>query len=251
MKDGPETGLRARLRAGEAIKLAWFSLGSPALIEVAAATGLDVVVIDAQHGLWDRTSIEQATGVVRGHRPVLVRTGDSLPQTIGTALDSGAAGVLAPMIETAADAAALVRAARFPPHGRRSGGGVRPMLHDFAAYYRMANETTVVGAMIETAEGVANAAEIAVTPGLDFVFVGTGDLALSLGGFDGVEAALETAIDAVRSACVAARLPCGIYCASGEEALSRSEQGYALTVAAADIAVVAKGFAAEHRGAGR
>lgn len=251
MKKGSNMTLRQRLRLGEAIDLTWFLLGSPALVEVAAATGLDVVVIDAQHGLWDRTSVEQALGTLAGHCPVLVRTADCQAQSVGGALDAGADGILAPMVETADEAAALVKAARYPPHGRRSGGGVRPMLHDFSDYYRTANESTVVGAMIETACGVANAAEIAATPGLDFVFIGTGDLALSLGEFDGGEPKLEPAVDTVRRACAEAGLPCGIFCGDGEEALRRGKQGYVLTVSANDMAVVANGFAAEHCGRGR
>ncbi len=84
-----------------------------------------------------------------------------------------------PPIESAEEAARAVRHARFPPRGARSGGGVRP-LHDFATYRATAQQTVVIP-MIETVAGVANAASIAAVADIDMIFVGPGDLALSLG----------------------------------------------------------------------
>ena len=65
-----------------------------------------------------------------------MRTADASPIAISQALDTGAEGVIVPLIETDTQAAAAVAAARFPPHGSRSGGGVRPLAHDFARYMR-------------------------------------------------------------------------------------------------------------------
>ena len=98
--------------------------------------------------------------------------------------------------------------------------------------------------MIETAAGVANAAAIAATPGLDFVFIGTGDLALSLGGFPAVDARHVDACRAVQEACRAADVPCGTFTTSPEEAARRRHEGYALVVVANDTGLVSAGFAA-------
>jgi kynurenine formamidase/2-keto-3-deoxy-L-rhamnonate aldolase RhmA len=222
------------------------AMGSTAVLELAAAAKPDAIVIDAQHGLWDRPTIEHAVGAVsaRGAAgvPALIRTAENSAYAIGHALDSGAEGVIVPLIETDTDAAAAVAAARFPPHGSRSGGGVRPLGRDFGAYYRSANERTVVGVMIETQRGVRNAAAIASTPGIDFVLIGTGDLAVSLGGFPKVDARHEQACRAILAACDAAGVPCGIFTPSAEAAAARRREGYAFVVVGNDIDVVARGF---------
>lgn len=172
--------MRERIRAGEPIGVFWSVLGSPALVEVAVEAGPDAVVLDAQHGLWSRQAIEQVVGTAGRERPILVRTADGSPRSISEALDLGAEGVIVPLVETGEQAAQAAAASRFPPEGHRSGGGVRPLKSDFGAYYSRAVERTVVGVMIETALGLQNAGEIAATTGVDFVLIGTGDLALSL-----------------------------------------------------------------------
>jgi 2-keto-3-deoxy-L-rhamnonate aldolase RhmA len=236
--------LRERLRGGERLAVFWSSFGSPALVEVAVETGPDAVVLDVQHGLWSRGTLEEVLGAVGAATPVLVRTADGTAAAIGSALDAGAEGVIVPLVETGAQAAAAVAAARFPPEGRRSGGGVRPLKGDFAAYCARAGRRTVVGVMIETAGGVENAADIAATPGLDFVLIGTGDLALSLGIAAPADPRHEEACRAVFEACRAAAMPCAIFTPNAAEAARRAAQGYALTVAANDIGVVSSGVAA-------
>src|SRR5947209_3165191 len=204
-------GLRARFARKSPIGAFWMTTGSTAVMEVAAEAAPDAIVIDAQHGLWDRTNLEHAVGLVSNRVPVLVRTGDASAISISQALDTGAEGVIAPLIETDAQAAAAVVAARFPPHGSRSGGGVRPLTRDFARYYAAANDRTVVGVMIETQRGVHNASAIANTKGIDLVFVGTGDLAISLGGFPNVDKRHEDACKTVLDTCRAVGVPCGIF----------------------------------------
>src|SRR5690606_19111956 len=113
--------LRETLRSGGKAGVFWSILGSPALVEAAAQAKPDAIVLDAQHGLWSRQAIEQVVGTVGWKRPVLVRTADGTPPSISAALDAGAEGVVVPLVESATEAAAVVAAARFPPHGQRSG----------------------------------------------------------------------------------------------------------------------------------
>ena len=113
--------------------VSWLAMGSVALTEAAVQAGCDAIVIDLQHGLWERRELESAIGIVPHTIPVIVRVAENTVQAIGMALDAGAEGVMVPMIETAAQAKQALRAAKYPPHGVRSGGGVRP-LRDFAAY---------------------------------------------------------------------------------------------------------------------
>ncbi len=233
--------LRARLR-GPGLSLAWFCMGSVALIEIGGRQGCDAAVIDLQHGLWDPLSAHLAVSAL-GDVPVIARVAGI--DTIGAALDSGATGVIVPLIESADQARRAVAMAQFPPAGIRSGGGVRPLSSGFAAYVR-GHAQPLIGVMIETVEGVANVAAIAATPGLDYIFIGTGDLALSIGCFPVVDERLDTACTTIRAACDSADLPCGIFTTTADAARIRAAQGYAVTVSANDIAIVAQGFAAAH-----
>ncbi len=216
-------------------------MGSTTIIELAGAAHADAVVIDMQHGLWDRMSLEAALGAIAPGTPVLVRVAENAAPAIGQALDAGAEGVIVPLVEDGGEAAEAVAAARFPPQGRRSGGGVRPLAAGFFDYYASANERTAVGVMIETARGAENAAAIARTPGVDFVLIGTGDLSLSV-GFDDGGARREDACQRILHACREAGRPCAIYTASAQEAAARVREGYAMVVAATDITVVSQGF---------
>jgi 2-dehydro-3-deoxyglucarate aldolase/4-hydroxy-2-oxoheptanedioate aldolase len=233
--------LKSRIAAGECLAVSWLALGSVALVEAAARARPDAIVIDMQHGLWERRELESAIGVVPHAIPVVVRVAENSALAIGTALDAGAEGVMVPMVETALDTERAIRYAKYPPHGVRSGGGVRP-LQDFGAYLRGASEIAVL-VMIETADGVANAKAIARASGLDMVFIGTGDLALSLQTHAGEPKKHARACANILRACQAASLPCGIFTGTPQSAAEYRGQGYGMVVVASDLDVVMRGFA--------
>lgn len=241
MFDARRPSLRDRLSGGACLDAVWLSLGSVAICEIAARSGPSVVVIDMQHGLWERASLEAAVGIASIHAPVMVRVADHSSSAISQALDAGAEGILAPLVETAEQAAAIASAARFPPVGTRSGGGVRP-LRDFAGYVREANRSTVVGAMIETRTGLENASAIAGQPDIDLIFVGTGDLALSLGEFPDVGRVHERACASILEACKAHGRLCGAFTGSIEAARRMRDKGYRLVVTANDVDLLRGGF---------
>jgi len=228
------------LRPGEPVRLIWLALGSVALAEIAAHSEPDAVVLDLQHGLWDRSTLEAAVGVVNPRVPVMVRVADHTPTAIATALDAGAAAVLAPLVETAEDARRIVAGGRYPPVGQRSAGGVRPLMHGLAAM-RLADQHVALGAMIETVRGVDNADAICAVAGLDFVFIGTGDLALSLGGDDPAQLAALCA--GVRDAAHANGLSCGLFTGNVAAARQALADGYDMVVVANDIELATRGFA--------
>jgi 2-keto-3-deoxy-L-rhamnonate aldolase RhmA len=233
--------LRHRIDSGACLGVAWLALGSPAIAEIAGRAGLDAVVLDLQHGLWERKDLEAAIAAVPAEVPVLARVAENTPLAIGGALDAGAEGVIVPLVETRRQAARAVKAARYPPHGERSAGGARP-LADFVAYHGAAERGIVVIVMIETAKGLGNAGKIAATAGVDMVFIGTGDLALSLGTFPGADQRHEDACREVLAACRKHWTPCGIFTMSGEAAASRRAQGYRMVVVADDAALVSRGL---------
>jgi 2-keto-3-deoxy-L-rhamnonate aldolase RhmA len=242
MPESGQQGLKAALRDPGGVGVFWFALGSPSLIELALPAGPQAIALDLQHGMWRRDTLEYALGLVPEHIPAIVRLANGSAGAIGEALDAGAECVLAPLVESAGQAMACVDAAHYPPHGRRSGGGIRPLARGFAAYVEQARARTTIGVMIETKAGVEQAKAIANVPGLDFVFIGTGDLALSLDCFPAIDERHEAACRHVLETCQAARLPCGIFTTSAEDAAQRLHEGYALVVVANDIGLVASGF---------
>lgn len=192
--------LRESLQAGSASFGAWQCLPSSLSAEILARSGFDWILIDLQHGgaSWsDLLSILQA--VELGGALPIVRLGWNDPMQAMRALDLGACGVVIPMISTPDDAQLGVSGCRYPPDGIRSFGPTR-------SFYatRQLNNTGLCLAMIETKEGLDNVDAIAATPGIDGLFVGTMDLALSLGCglVAGVNETLLAAVDQVVAACV-------------------------------------------------
>ncbi|MEM8552167.1 MAG: aldolase/citrate lyase family protein [Pseudomonadota bacterium] len=232
--------VKPALKHGQPLCAFWFAMGSVAAIEIAARAKPDVCVIDMQHGLFDRVSLEAA--VLTAPCPVLVRTRDAAPASISEALDAGAEGVIVPLVESAKAATAVAQSCRYPPDGIRSGGGIRP-LADFAAHVELANQGVVAGVMIETAAGVKAARAIARS-GVDLIFIGTGDLSLSLGTPPGSEAH-SAAMATILKAAQEAQVPCGAFAMSGAQAAERIGEGYALTVAAIDQTAIETSMASE------
>jgi 2-keto-3-deoxy-L-rhamnonate aldolase RhmA/NAD(P)-dependent dehydrogenase (short-subunit alcohol dehydrogenase family) len=222
-----------RLRAGGTIGCFWLTLGSPPVAELIAEASPDAIVLDLQHGLWERGTLESAIGLIGRRSVPLVRVAENSLHAINTALDAGALGVVVPLIESAAEAAAAVAAAKYPPAGRRSGGGVRP-LKDFKAYAAAADAATLVAVMIETRAGVENAAAIAAVPGVDLVLIGSGDLALSLGCFPEMGPPHEAAVQQVLAACRAAGTPCGVFTFHTTFAIERRRQGFQMVIIGTD-----------------
>jgi 2-keto-3-deoxy-L-rhamnonate aldolase RhmA len=234
--------VRERLRDRTAIGVIWLALGSTTVIDLACAAGADLLVLDAQHGLWDRWGIENAIGLCRGQASVLVRVAENSAVQIGQALDAGAEGVIVPLVETAEQAALAVSHVRYPPGGTRSSGGIRPLSRNFADYVAETEHRVTLGVMIETAQGLANAEAILRTPGIDFLMIGTGDLALSLGNFPDVGRDHAEACARLLAECQSLDLPCGIFTTTLSDAQDRRSQGYDLVVIATDSDTITREF---------
>ncbi len=245
--------IRRRLHAGEPISTLWCDLGSIAAAEVMAEARPDAIIFDLQHGLWDRVALFGAFAAIRGKSEPIVRLAANNAALIGEALDLGAAGIIVPLIESAEEAKAVVAAAKYPPKGHRSAGGTRPML-DFTVYAREANESLMIGVMIETAKGLRNAAAIAAVPGIDLVYIGPGDLSLSLGEFPDPGEKHEDAMLAILAACRKAGTPCGLFTNSAAHAVDRMRQGFQMVLLGNDLDFLlsaSKSAATRYAGGGR
>src|SRR4051812_31473915 len=155
MANLPGYSLARRLAAGETVFTGWCALPAPIIVETIAREGFSTVTIDQQHGLWDTAATAVGIASIRavGAAPV-VRIPLGAFAVASRALDFGAEGIIAPMINTVEDAKAFVEATKFPPLGERSWGPARAMtlagIADPKQYLNEANASTVTLAMIET-----------------------------------------------------------------------------------------------------
>ena len=153
---------------------------------IASTAGFDSIYIDMEHSSFslDTTGQICMAALAAGITP-FVRVPSIAPACISRVLDSGALGVIAPHVRSPQDAAAVVRAAKFPPSGDRSFAGALPHFQfktfPTAEMFEALNEATMVIVMIESAEALAAADEIAAVDGVDMLFIGTNDLCSSLG----------------------------------------------------------------------
>lgn len=207
--------IKRRLRAGEVSLGGWLTIAHESVAEIIAAAGLDWVIVDMEHTAIDVSEALRLLMAIEGRGTVgLVRLAALDPARAKAALDSGAAGIVVPMIMTAQDAEAAVRSAKYPPRGTRGAGLART--HDygpsFDEYFRRANDETLVVAQVEHIDAVERIDEIVAVSGLDGTFIGPYDLSASMGlaGQLGHPDVLS-AVDRVVHATVGAGLAPGIH----------------------------------------
>ena len=218
--------LRAKLRdAPPAIGL-WASIPSSLTAEAAALAGPDYVVVDQQHGAVDAPAMTAMVQAISGAGvPALVRVARNEAWTIGNVLDLGAAGVIVPMVESGEQAAQAVAACRYAPDGIRSFGALR------------AGGDPLCLVMIETATGVRNADAIAAAPGLDGIYVGPSDLALTLGLQPTLRLEHPPVLDALETVCGAcerAGTIAGVHCLAAEDVPEQARR-FAMVTAGGDL----------------
>lgn len=226
------TSLRERWQAGEPTFGAWCTIPSSWTAEVAARSGHDWVCIDTQHGLigYD-VMLPMLQAIAASAVPSFVRVPWNEPGTIMKVLDAGAAGVIVPMVNSVAEARSAVGACRYPPDGYRSMGPIRARA--VSADWRL----PICVVMIETVQAVSRADEILAVPGIDAVFVGPNDLAVSAGldsGYEGRHPEHRRLIETLASSARAHGVVAGIMCGSPEVALQWHRVGYQMLALESD-----------------
>ncbi len=220
-------------------------LGSPTVAETIALSGVDYLGIDCQHGLVGLDGmVSMLLAIARTPAAAVVRVPPSDPFWIGRALDAGAEAVVVPMVNTEADALEAAAACRYPPAGNRSNGRPRSGALTSTDPATMSAEVVCL-VMIETLEAVANLDAILAVPGVDGVYIGPSDLALSMGlppSLDVGEPERRTVIEAIRDACVAAGKYPAIHTSGGEGARAWSQAGFRMLSLAADQAIIGAAY---------
>jgi 4-hydroxy-2-oxoheptanedioate aldolase len=241
----PTRRLREAWQRDEPALNAWLTLDGADTAGLVAAAGFDAVTLDLQHGAAEADRAGAIFAAIEGAGTVpLARPRWNAPAEVMRALDLGARGLICPMVGSATEAEALVAAARYPPLGTRSYGPVRGSLGPGAEHVRRANESTLVFAMIETADGFANRDEIAAVQGLDGLYVGPADLSLGLGlgSFaDLQDERLLEALDAVVETARRRDLVAGIHAPAPEAAARMVERGFRFVCPAVDADLVRVG----------
>ena len=228
---------------GGAVVNGWLSIADPLPGEFMAHQGWDSLTIDLQHGVVD---YQAAVGLLQAISTTdvtpLARVPWNEPGIIMKLLDAGAYGIICPMINTRAQCEAFVRCCRYAPVGQRSWGPLRAMVYAGGDYATEANDTLLAIAMIETAEALDNLDEIMSVPGLDGIYVGPSDLAVSLGfrpGFDPTEPRIVDALTQIEAAAKRNGVAAGIHCGSAGYAIAMIEKGYRFVTILSELRLMA------------
>ncbi|GGP81614.1 HpcH/HpaI aldolase family protein [Saccharothrix coeruleofusca] len=223
----------------------WVGSTDARVVRAASAGGFDWACVDEQHGgaAGGRDNTDLIAAVRAAGVPAFVRVAWNRPELIGRALDSGADGIIVPMVDSVEQARAAAAAARFAPRGTRSFGPIRSTDALTAAVPERANEDVLCLVMVETVRGLDAVADIAAVDGVDGIFVGPFDLSLAL-GLDPAELLADDSEDSplrrVVSACRANGLVAGAYAGSVERAVHLRTAGFTMIAAVDDLAMIAR-----------
>ncbi|KAL7936842.1 Phosphoenolpyruvate/pyruvate domain-containing protein [Trichoderma chlorosporum] len=238
-------GAQATLREGNKLKAlfdankpawgGWQMLPGATISRLLAQSGVDWVLVDCEHGGMDDRAMHEAVPAIAalGVSPI-VRIPAMEPWMVKRALDTGAHGVLVPLLRTVKEAEDIVQASKFPPWGKRGFGSpysakqFGPTLSSLD-YLNQANETVLTMVQIETQEALDAVDEIAAVEGIDVLFVGPFDLGNNIGHRitpAGIPSELEDALVKIQAAAKKAGKKSGIYTLSADHAKKCQEQGF-------------------------
>jgi 2-keto-3-deoxy-L-rhamnonate aldolase RhmA len=235
--------LKDKLNSGKVSIGSWMSMAHPSIAEILAMAGYDWVVIETEHTAIDVSEVLRLIIAIeqRGSIP-LVRLAWNDPIQAKAVLDSGAAGIIVPMVNTKAEAELAVKMTKYPPMGFRGVGLARAQGYgvDFDEYVNCANADTLLLLQIEHIDAVNNIEEILSVPGIDGTYIGPYDLSMSLG----IPGQLNhpdviNAKNKVLEATLKKGLVAGIHCVHSDTAYTDSklaiEQGYRFIAIGTDI----------------
>ncbi|MHB1810264.1 MAG: HpcH/HpaI aldolase family protein, partial [Solirubrobacteraceae bacterium] len=239
--------LRARLLDGESLLGTFVACRDPGSIELLGSLGFEVLCIDAEHSAMGIETVERLLAAADlAPVPAIVRIASNEEVAIATTLDAGAAGVLVPRVESAAEAQRAIAAARYPPLGKRGLGPGRAARYgaEIPSYRAGANDELLLAIQVETAEAVTRLPELLAVEGVDLYFVGPGDLACSMGIEDPQDPVLKaTVADVIDRTRASGRLA-GVFAATPADAAAWRARGAQLVLLGSDHSLLARGVAA-------
>jgi len=185
-------------------------------MSVLADAGYDFLLFDTQHSPWEIKQLAPSIQAMRGKKTApLVRVSANQADQICFALDVGARGIVVPMVNTRAEAEAVVRACRYYPAGSRSNAGARGewgAFDSYREYMDTVNDGLVIAPMIETNQSLDNLDAIASVPGVDVLLIGPSDLSIELGvPLDYACATYQRALDKIAATAAKHGIAAGMY----------------------------------------
>ena len=198
--------IKRKLKAGETSIGLWMSMGHVSIAEILASAGYDWIVVETEHTAIDVSEVLRLLIAIEGRGAVpLVRLAWNDPIQAKAVMDSGAAGVIVPMVNTKEEAELAVKSVKYPPDGFRGVGLARAQGYgvDFDEYMECANRDGLLMLQIEHINAVNNIDEILSVPGIDGTYIGPYDLSCSMGlpgqlNHPDVEAAKQKVLEATR-----------------------------------------------------
>ena len=240
-----ENRLRTLWSQDRAAVNGWLAVPDSFSAEVMAHQGWDTLTIDMQHGVVDyQRMVTMLQAISTTPTVPVVRVPWLEPGIVMQTLDAGAYGVICPMINTREEAQRLVAYTHYAPLGTRSFGPVRATMYGGADYATEANKTIVAFAMIETAQALDNLDSILSVEGLDAIYIGPSDLALSLGCkpvMDEPEPKAAQAIEHILARARAHGVQAGIHNAGTDAARARIAKGFRFVTVSSDARLLAAG----------
>jgi 4-hydroxy-2-oxoheptanedioate aldolase len=239
-----ESRVRTIWSQGGAVVNGWLAIANSYSAETMASAAFDAVTIDTQHGMVDFPDAVNMLAAMSAYAPTpLARVPWNDPAAIMKLLDAGAYGIVCPMINSREECERFIGACRYAPQGYRSFGPARGLLYGGSDYAAEANGTIAAIAMIETQQALDNLDEIMSTEGLDAIYIGPNDLAISLGNPPNPEPTapnVKAAVDEILAAAKRHKVAAGIHCPSGASARDKIERGFQLVTIANDARLMAQ-----------
>jgi 2-keto-3-deoxy-L-rhamnonate aldolase RhmA len=244
VRDNP---LLRRLREGLPSVASFITIPDLFAAEVMGAAGVDVVVIDTEHSAMSAAKLQSIlTALHPTEAAVIVRVASNDPALIGQALDLGAEGVLVPGVRARADCELAVRSCFYAPKGIRGFGPRRAsrLYGARADYLARANDEIAAIAMIEHADALDDLDGIVTTDSLSAVFVGTADLAVSMGYLhDLANPAVAQAVTRIAQVCLDHQIPFGVFTGNEEAASTWVTRGAKIVTLGSDLQYLDAGIA--------
>ena len=238
------SGLATAWQQDKPVFGAWVTSCAEATVEVLGRAGYDYIGVDCQHTLVSEADAGRLIQpLVTAGVPAAVRVSRNDPALIGRLADAGADIIIVPLVDTPEEAAAAVAACRYPPNGVRSFGPINPTMGYDTALLEARVRCFV---MIESAEAVANLEAICATPGLGGVYVGPGDLSISMGASwlsRPRPADVMAAVARVPEVCRAAGVVPGMHAGGGVLAAELAALGYRMVTLMSDAGLLASAAA--------
>lgn len=232
---------RSKLKQGELLISPMVTLSCPEAAEILSDVGYDWLFLDAEHSTYSPADLQAIVGRVSHKLPSLVRLPAPEEVSIKKALDLGAAGIIAPQVNSAEQAANIVSWSRYSPEGTRGVGLGRAHGYGFTFddYLAKANEEITVVVQAEHIDAVNSIEEIVKVPGVDAVLIGPYDLSASLkriGEIDHPE--VTGAIQHVTEACQSNNIPLGIFGVTVDAVKPYIEKGFTLITVGVDTVML-------------